>query len=53
MDLQCIYTYGLYHNIHDSRYFYFLYSELGLIVFEIDPKGCAARDGRVQVRDNN
>ena len=28
-------------------------SELGLIVFEIDPKGCAARDGRVQVSDNN
>ncbi|XP_028416675.1 uncharacterized protein LOC114540716 isoform X2 [Dendronephthya gigantea] len=26
-------------------------SELGLIVFEIDPKGCAARDGRVQVAD--
>ena len=28
-------------------------SELGLIVFEIDPKGCAARDGRVQVRVEN
>ena len=38
--------------MHDSEYF-FTCSELGLIVFEIDPKGCAARDGRVQVRDKN
>jgi hypothetical protein len=29
--------------------FFTCFSELGLIVFEIDPKGCAARDGRVQV----
>lgn len=34
----------------DNRYS-FCCSELGLIVFAIDPKGCAARDGRVQVGD--
>ncbi len=33
-----------------TMFFFTCCSELGLIVFEIDPKGCAARDGRVQVR---